>query len=96
MLRIIVALILIQSCLSDCSQGDRFECATSLCSPFNWFTALNSTTYTSNCQADNTSNCIANSSVPSGSNCTGCKDLTQAECSSICIDWYFNTTGNKC
>ena len=53
MLRIIVALIIIQSCLSACDQGDRFECATSLCSPFNWFTALNSTTYTSNCQPGN-------------------------------------------
>ena len=60
MLRVIVALILIQSCLSDCSLGDRFECATSLCYDFTWFTALDSTAYTSNCQLDNTTNCNNN------------------------------------
>ena len=96
MLRIIVALILIQSCLSACDQGDRFECATSLCSPFNWFTALNSTTYTSNCQPDNTTNCTIQISVPSGSTCTLCANLTQSECSSLCIDWYFNTSAGVC
>ena len=96
MLRIIATLIFFQCCLSACDKGDRYECTTSLCSTFNWFTALNSTTYTNNCKANNTNNCTTQVSVPSGSNCTDCGSLTQAECSSICIDWYFNTTANIC
>ena len=88
MLRIILSVLLIQSCLSACDVGDRFECESSLCATYYWSNTV--------CALNSSSPCNASISVPSGSTCTSCANLTSSECSSICIDWYFNTTSNTC
>jgi hypothetical protein len=89
MIRAFFLFLLVLGVLGACSGADSFECGSSLCTSYSWNNGT--------CTLVPSSSCVAGLQVAaSGSSCVACSGLTISNCSSLCVDYYFNSSSSTC
>jgi hypothetical protein len=89
MVRAFCLFMLVLGIFGACPGADSFECASSQCATYRWNNGTCMTISPAN-------SCINGQQVPSGVSCVACSGLTTSNCSSLCVDYYFNSSSSTC